>query len=263
MLLKDKVIFITGWTSWIWKSTVCSCLREGAKVAFTGRRDTTAKEVVCAVEEEGLDLSNLLFIKNDVTDAEWLKAAIEKTVDLFWWLNWVFANAGRHMVWNVVETTLEQWRNMFAVDVEWIFLTLKYAIPHIQKNKEGWSIVLMWSDQCLVWKGNSSAYWAAKWAIWQLTKSTAIDYAVDKIRVNAVCPGTIDTPLARGAMKWFAEKHFWWDFEAWFKFLEKAQPIQRLWKPSEVAELVTFILSDKVKFMTGSLVWVDGGYVAG
>lgn len=108
----------------------------------------------------------------------------------------------------------------------------------------------MGSDQCLIGKGNSSAYGAAKGAIGQLTKSTAIDYAKDNIRINAVCPGTIDTPLARGAMKGFAEKHFDGDFEAGYAFLEKAQPIQRLGTPEEVAELVTFMLSDKAAFMS-------------
>lgn len=212
---------------------------------------------------KGFEKEKLLFLKSDITKEEDVMEAVAKTLELFGALHCVFANAGKHMVGNIVETTLEQWRAMFSVDVEWVFLTLKYTIPHLQKNSDWWSIVLMGSDQCLIGKWNSSAYWAAKWAIGQLTKSTAIDYAKDKIRVNCVCPGTIDTPLARGAMKGFADKEFGGDFQKGYEFLEKAQPIQRLWTAEEVAELVTFLLSDQVGFMTWSLVSVDGGYVAG
>lgn len=97
----------------------------------------------------------------------------------------------------------------------------------------------------MIGKGRSAAYGAAKGAIGQLTKSTAIDYAPYGIRVNAVCPGTIDTPLARGAMKGFAEKKFDGDFEKAYAFLEQAQPIQRLGKPGEVASLVAFLLSNE------------------
>ncbi len=86
----------------------------------------------------------------------------------------------------------------------------------------------MGSDQSLIGKGNSAAYGAAKGAVGQLTKSTAIDYAKDNIRVNCICPGTIDTPLARGAMKGFAEENFGGDLKKGTEFLEKAQPIQRL-----------------------------------
>lgn len=121
----------------------------------------------------------------------------------------------------------------------------------------------MGSDQSLIGKWNSAAYGAAKWAVGQLTKSTAIDYAKDNIRINCICPGTIDTPLARGAMKGFAEQNFDGDLKKWTAFLEKAQPIQRLGTPEEVAETVVFLLSEKPGFMTGSLISIDWGYTAG
>jgi len=260
-LLKDKVVFITGGTSGIGKETVLVCIREWAKVIFTGRRDEQAHEVVAS--SCGCDPADILFVKSDVTKPEELQKAVELGIEAFGRIDAVFANAWKHMVGNIVETTLEQWRDMFAVDVEGVFLTLKYTIPYLQKNQQGWSIVLMWSDQCLIGKGESSAYGAAKWAIGQLTKSTAIDYAKDNIRVNCVCPGTVDTPLARWAMKGFADKNFWGDFDKGYTFLEKAQPIQRLGTPQEVGELVAFMLSDRVWFMSGSLVSIDGWYVAG
>lgn len=149
----------------------------------------------------------MLFIEADIIDTDGLKNSIDQCVSHFGRLDGVFANAGKHQVGSVVETTLEDRRALFAVDVEGVFLTLKYAIPYLQKNGKG-SIVIMGSDQCLIGKGSSAAYGAAKGAVGQLTKSAAIDYAKDNIRINCVCPGTIDTPLARGAMKAFADQQF-------------------------------------------------------
>lgn len=262
MILLDNVIYISWGTSGIGAATVLSCLREWACVAFTGRNADGAHILMEELIKQGFSSDRVLFIACDVTKPQDIQASLDQTVNHFWSLYGVFANAGKHMVGTIMDTSLEQRKNMFAVDVEWVFLTLKYSIPHLQAWWSG-SIVLMGSDQCLIGKAESSAYGAAKWAIGQLTKSTAIDFAKDHIRVNCVCPGTIDTPLARGAMQWFADKNFEWNFEQGYEFLKKAQPIQRLWTPLEVAELVTFLLSDKAWFMTGSLVSIDGGYVAG
>ncbi len=257
MLLSKKVVLITGGTSGIGKATVHTCLREWAIVFFTGRNDQNGQKLL----QECGNNENLFFIKNDVTNVAWLENVVKTIIQQCGTIDGVFANAWRHMVGTIEDTTLEQRRNMFAVDVEGVFLTLKYCLPHMKK--QGGSIVIMWSDQCLIGKGESAAYGAAKGAVGQLTKSAAIDYAQYNIRINAVCPWTIDTPLARGAMKGFADKNFDGDFDQWYAFLEKAQPIQRLGKSEEVAELVTFMLSDKAGFMTGSLVSIDGGYVAG
>ncbi len=261
MLLQDKVVFITGGTSGIGKATVLAALREGAKVCFTWRKKEEADKVGWEAVKAWYNIDDLLFLEWDVTDEGKLKEQIEECVKQFGKLDSIFANAGIHKVGTIVDTSLEDRRKMFAVDVEGVFLTLKYGIPHLQKNGK-WSIVIMGSDQCLIGKGKSSAYGAAKGAVWQLTKSTAIDYAKDNIRVNCVCPGTIDTPLARGAMKGFAEENFGGDMEKGVAFLEKAQPLERLGTPEEVAETVVFLLSDKPGFMTGSLVSIDGGYVA-
>lgn len=262
MLLENKVVFITGGTSGIGKATVLVALREGAKVCFTWRKKDQADLVWGDAVKAGYNIDHLHFIMWDVTDEGWLKAQIEECVEKFGKLDCVFANAWKHGIGNIVETTLEERRQLFAVDVEWVFLTLKYSIPYLQKNGK-WSIVVMGSDQSLIGKGNSAAYGAAKGAVGQLTKSTAIDYAKDNIRVNCVCPWTIDTPLARNAMKGFAEENFGGDMKKGESFLEDAQPIKRLGTPEEVAETVVFLLSDKPGFMTGSLVSIDGWYVAG
>lgn len=122
-------------------------------------------------------------------------------------LDGVFANAGYHTVGNILETSLVEWNKIIQVDLTGTFLTLKHAIPYLQTNQSG-SIVIMGSDQSLIGKGNSCAYGVTKGALGQLTKSTAIDFASQNIRVNCVCPGTIDTPLARRAMQMFADHEF-------------------------------------------------------
>ncbi|MBP6911512.1 SDR family NAD(P)-dependent oxidoreductase [Patescibacteria group bacterium] len=118
MLLNDKVVFITGGTSGIGKATVLVALREGAKVIFTGRKKEEADALGGEAIKAGYDIDNLLFIAGDVTDQDALHDAIEEGVKHFGKLDCVFANAGRHMVGSILETTLEQRREMFAVDVE-------------------------------------------------------------------------------------------------------------------------------------------------
>ena len=118
MLLNDKVVFITGGTSGIGKATVLVALREGAKVIFTGRKKEEADALGGEVIKAGYDINTMLFIPCDVTDQNALHDAIEEGVKHFGKLDCVFANAGRHMVGSILETTLEQRREMFAVDVE-------------------------------------------------------------------------------------------------------------------------------------------------
>jgi len=128
----------------------------------------------------------------------------------------------------------------------------------MKANGKG-NIVLMGSDQSIVGKGKSSVYGLTKGAIGQLTKSTAIDYAEYNIRVNCICPGTIDTPLLAKAIEGFS-----WitnlSHDDILYSLESAQPIKRIAKPAEIANVVRFLLSDESSFITGSLISADGGY---
>jgi len=119
--------------------------------------------------------------------------------------------------------------------------------------------VLMGSDQSFVGKGKSAAYGLTKGAIGQLTKSTAIDYAEHNIRVNCICPGTIETPLLNNAVEGFIKRTNL-EKDTILDSLKKAQPINRIAQPYEVANVVCFLLSDEASFITGSLYSVDGGY---
>jgi NAD(P)-dependent dehydrogenase (short-subunit alcohol dehydrogenase family) len=258
-ILDQKVLFITWGTSGIGKAAVIEAVWKWARVCFVWRNKDEAKLIVEQLAHDGFG-DRVMYEYCDVTNVHSLQSAVNSCVDKFWQLDGVFANAGYHTVGNLLETTLEEWNKIISVDLTWTFLTLKITIPHMMER--GWSVVVMWSDQTLIGKGNSCAYGVTKWAVGQLTKSTAIDFAQYGIRVNCVCPGTIDTPLAHRAMQLFADHDFWWDFQKWKEFLEKAQPIQRLGSPEEVSHLVCFLLSEESSFMTGWLISVDGGYVA-
>lgn len=202
------------------------------------------------------------FFQCDVTNFTILEAVIKNVLGKWWRIDGLFCCAGNHMVGDIESTSLEEWNAMWNLNVTSMFMTMKYILPSMKEHQWG-NIVLMWSDQSFIGKKKSSIYGATKAAIWQLTKSTAIDYADYWIRVNAICPWTIETAQAWRAAANFAQERFEWDIQkAWDDFAH-AQPIKRLWTPEEVAELVNFLLSDQAAYMTWTLISIDWGYVAG
>jgi NAD(P)-dependent dehydrogenase (short-subunit alcohol dehydrogenase family) len=157
------------------------------------------------------------------------------------------------------ETTDEEFDNVTATNILGSFYTAKYVLPFMKAKRKG-SIVFMGSDQCHVGKAQSSVYGLTKGAIGQLTKSTAIDCAPYNIKVNCICPGTINTPLLKNAVKKFASISKQTEHSV-MQSLHGMQPLGRIGKPEEIAAVVAFLLSDENSFMTGSLVSADGGYV--
>ena len=163
-----------------------------------------------------------------------------------------------HKVGNIEETSLDDFEKVLSVNLKGVFYVLKEILPIMRANEKG-NIVLMGSDQSLVGKGKSSVYGLTKGAIGQLTKSTAIDYADYNIRVNCICPGTIDTPLLAKAIEGFSSLTNISNDNI-LSSLALAQPIKRIAKPYEIANVVLFLLSDASSFITGSLFSADGGY---
>jgi NAD(P)-dependent dehydrogenase (short-subunit alcohol dehydrogenase family) len=260
--LEDKVILVTGWTSWMWEATVRAAVHNGAKVAFLWRREAEGKKIVDDVLSEWVSAWSIAFLPCDVTDFDNLAESIHHVCSIWGRIDSLFCCAWTHIVGDILSTTLEQWNRLWNTDVTSMFITLQNVLPQMIKQW-WWNIVLMWSDQSLIGKKKSAIYGAAKAAIWQLTKSTALDYAEYNIRVNAVCPGTIDTPQAARAAQTFATERFGWDIDKARDDFANAQAIKRLWKPEEVANLVCFLLSNQAAYMTGALVSIDGGYTAG
>jgi len=244
MRFETKIAIVTGGTTGIGQATCSRLVEEGATVYNLDIN-------------EAID-SKVKFIKCDVSSYESVQNAIKQVLEKEKRVDLLFANAGIHLFANLESTSIEQFEKILSVNVKGVFYTLKEVIPVMKAQQHG-NIVLMGSDQSLVGKGDSSVYGLTKGAIGQLTKSTAIDYASDNIRINCICPGTIQTPLLDNAIQTFKGISGLSEEEV-FKILQEAQPIQRVAEPKEIANTVCYLLSDENSFMTGSLVSVDGGY---
>lgn len=244
MRFTNKIAIVTGGSTGIGKETISKLNSEGAKVYNLD---------IAEVKNE-----NSTFIKCDMSNYTEVQNAVKTVFEKEGKIDLLFANAGIHLFANIEETSIDEFDKVVSVNIKGVFYMLKEVLPIMREQNYG-NILLMGSDQSFVGKGKSSAYGLTKGAIGQLTKSTAIDYAPFNIKVNCICPGTIDTPLLDKAVEKFQSLTGMENDEV-KKLLEEAQPIQRIAQPSEIANVASYLLSDENSFMTGSLVPVDGGY---
>lgn len=247
-MFANKTIVITGASTGIGEATAKLFAKEGANVFNLD------------VMEPNYHDPLIQFLPCDISKFSDTANAFQKVLSTANKIDYLFANAGVHIFANIEDTTLEDLDRIIDINLKGIFYSLKCALPIMKKQKFG-SIVLTGSDQSFIGKGESAAYGATKGAISQLTKSTAIDYAKYNIRVNCICPGTIDTPLYHHAVKQYSSKSGIAK-DSVYAAMNSAQPLARIGSPEEVAHLVEFLFSDKSSFITGSLLSVDGGFVA-
>lgn len=200
------------------------------------------------------------FISCDVSKPEQVAAAVEKIVAQTDRVDVLVSNAGIHLSANLENTSEEQFAQLMSINVNGAFYLLRAVLPVMRKQKGG-SIVLIGSDQSLVGKANSFAYNLSKSALASMAKTTALDYAQYGIRANAVCPGTIETPLYHQAIDRYCDRSGA-DINTVHAEEAALQPLGRIGQPEEVAALVAFIASDEAGFITGSLQVIDGGYTA-
>jgi len=207
-----------------------------------------------------LDLSSSTFgefCQCDVTDVVQVTDIINN-ISQSQAIDVLVSNAGIHFSANIENTTEDDFDKVFNINVKGAYAAVKAVLPSMKKNRNG-AIILMSSDQALIAKHNSFAYNLSKAALASMAKTTALDYAAFNIRANAVCPGTIETPLYHQAIDNYCQKSGSNKADV-HKEEENLQPLKRLGQPEEVAELVLFLASNKAKFITGSLQVIDGGY---
>jgi NAD(P)-dependent dehydrogenase (short-subunit alcohol dehydrogenase family) len=249
--LRGKVAIVTGGTSGIGRETAVLFAKAGAKVVVAGRRDREGKETIDLLRAAGGDG---LFVKTDVSRAADLEAFVRKTVEKFGRLDIAFNNAGIEGNWiPIAEQPEEDWDQTIAINLKGMWLSLKYEIQQMLKQGGGGAIVNMASVAGLIGSAGAATYIASKHGVMGLTKAAALETAKDGIRINVVCPAVIETPMGERLFGTPEAR----------KFALGLHPLGRFGTPTEVAEAVLWMCSDKAAFMTGQSLVLDGGMLAG
>ena len=242
MRFQGKIGIVAGGASGMGLATVRLLTQEGCKVYVLDVNPT----------------QEAAFMECDVSDYDRVRECVAQIEAAEGRIDVLFVSAGVHLYATIEETSIEEFRRVLGINLCGTFHILKEVLPIMRRQGRG-NVVLMGSDQVHVGKGSSSVYGLTKAAIGQLTKSSAIDYAQYNVRVNCICPGTIDTPMLPPTVERFHQSSAL-SIEEIDGILREAQPIQRLGRPEEIARTVVFMLSDESPYMTGALVNVDGGY---
>ncbi len=250
--VENKIALVTGGGSGLGRATVQALAREGAKVLVADLNLESAHETVTMVAETGGEASAFAM---DVTIAAQVEAMVQTTIERYGRLDCAFNNAGipGKVGTSVIDYEEEDWDRVIAVDLKGVWLGMKYELKQMLKQGRG-VVVNTASIAGLVGLVGSSPYVASKHGVVGLTKTAALEFAQQNIRVNAVCPGVFRTPLVEKVIAELPERE---------ELYLSAQPIGRMGRPEELAEAVVWLCSDAASFVTGHAFPVDGGYVAG
>lgn len=249
MRLKDKVAIITGAGAGIGRSSSILFGREGAKVVCADLDPATGEETLALVREAGAEG---IFIQGNAAQSEDVERLVRETVARFGKLDVFYANAGIVPGGTVTECTDEEWDRAMAINARSAYLACKFAIPAMTQSGGG-SLVCTASVAGLVGVKNRAAYSASKAAVTGLVKSVALDYIDQGIRINSICPGTVDTPSLQGRLRATG------DYETALKQFIARQPMGRLGTADEIAALALYLASDESGYMTGQNLLIDGG----
>lgn len=245
--MKNKTVIVTGAASGIGKAAAVLFAKHGANVIVSDLQESEGKAVVSDIISAGGKAS---FFKTDVAQAEEMKALVDFAVKTYGKLDVAVNNAGIGGEINpIADMSIEGWNKVISVNLNSLFYGMKYQIQAMLKNGGG-SIVNISSILGSVGFAGSSGYSAAKHGIIGLTQTAALEYSAQNIRINAVGPGFIETPLLSGLNAEIKQQ------------LVALHPIGRLGKSEEVAELIYWLSSDKSSFVTGSYYPIEGGYLA-
>jgi NAD(P)-dependent dehydrogenase (short-subunit alcohol dehydrogenase family) len=246
----NRVALVTGGGSGIGRAAALAFARRGERVAIAGRRLTEGEETARLARDAGGDA---VFFQADVSVPAEVESLVARTVGRWGRLDYAFNNAGiTGEMARTAECTEENWDRTLSVNLTAVWLSMKHEIRQMLKRASG-VIVNNASTAGLVGMRGGPAYSASKGGVIQLTRTAALEYAKSGLRVNAVCPGFIETPMTE------AHSRLNPDLEPWIR---RIQPMGRLGTADEVAEAVLWLCSDAASFITGHALVIDGGMVA-
>ena len=252
MKLAERVAIVTGAAGGIGRASVLAFAREGAKVTAVDINAAGGAETVALAGDRG---NEVVFERADVRDEAQVKAVVDRTVARWGRLDILFNNAGVVLVKSLEETTEGEWDRLMSVNLKSIFFGCKHAIPHMRQAGGG-AILSTGSIGSFTGQLNTPAYIASKGAVALLTKSLALDYGRDGIRVNCICPGITDTPMLREHMGYgdAGEKNI--------RERLARVPLGKILDPGDVARAAVYLVSDDSAGITGITHIVDGGLLA-
>jgi NAD(P)-dependent dehydrogenase (short-subunit alcohol dehydrogenase family) len=248
MKLANKVALITGAGSGMGKSAALIFSREGAKVAAVDINEAQVKETAAEITQQG---GTAISLRADVSKSEDVKRMVDETVAKFGALNIVYNNAGIEGESNFISNmTEEQFDRVIAINLRGVFLGMKYSLPHLIKAGGG-SIINQASIAGLIAVRGGAGYAAAKAGVIALTRVGAVEYGRYNIRVNAICPGAIETQMAQRIRQGQPPNP---------KAIQRISVLGRMAEPEEIAKVALFLASDDSSFATGAPFIIDGGW---
>jgi NAD(P)-dependent dehydrogenase (short-subunit alcohol dehydrogenase family) len=248
-LFEGKVALVTGGGSGIGRATALAFAQRGAKVVVADLVAKGGEETVRMIKEAG---GTSIFLQADVSKSQDALAMVGKTVETYGHLDCAFNNAGVGIPGSTIDCAEEDWDRVLQINLKGVWLCMKYEIPQMLKQGSG-SIVNTASAGGLIGTPGLAAYTASKHGVVGLTKTAALEYVQQGIRINAVCPGTVTTPMVKSSIDAFP------DLE---KILLSKHPMGRFARSEEIADAVLWLSSDGASYVTGIALSVDGGVVA-
>jgi NAD(P)-dependent dehydrogenase (short-subunit alcohol dehydrogenase family) len=248
--MSERVVIVTGGSLGIGRAAALAFARAACSVAIVGRQPDAGQAVASEIQAMG---GQAMFVDADVSDEAAVRDMVARVVERWGRLDVLVNNAGIYHHADAIETSLDTWQRVLAVNLTGAFLCTKHAVTEMAA---GGVVVNVASEAGLVGIASQVAYNVSKGGLISLTRSCAVDFAARGVRVNCVCPGTTDTPLVQRALAASS------DPQAMRRALESSRPLDRLGTADEIATAVVFAAEPAAAYMTGAVISIDGGYTA-